>query len=371
MTSSGRLASALNSPRIVGLDALRALAVMLVLVNHSGVSDVAGLTFFNGGVGVEIFFVLSGFLITWLLLNELNRSGGIALMGFYRRRIARLMPAFYAYVLLGLLVSTLRSQPIPWEAVGASMLYVLNYHQGLNGAETHFLSHCWSLAVEEQFYFLWPFLLLALFLRRQNMVRFLLCTVLGIWVLRPVLFLFFDVPDAYVYRALETRADHLAVGCLLAVLLRQVRWQFLFDHLPKQWLLMLLLGLGLLLSSTAQRHMAYKYTLGYAIEPLLIAGLIPLVILAAQGQGWFARLLNAPLVVQMGEASYGMYLIHPLLMHPVRKGVEALTGSFALGVLVSIGAVTLLAFWSFKYFETPMRRRLAGHLPPVRPLPSA
>lgn len=349
-----------SGSRIPGLDFLRAIAVLLVLTDHSGLPNIGPLVVFNGGIGVEIFFVLSGFLITGILMAEIDKTGGIGLLAFYRRRAARLLPIFYAYMAFGLVYLTLRHMPIPWGAVGASAGYFLNYYQAFTGAQAHFLSHCWSLAVEEQFYFIWPFLLI--FIRKQqwSVVKSLLVGIGLVWVLRPTLMLVFNVPDEYLYRALETRADHLAMGCLLAVLLRSPDWQQRFEQIARVPFILLLLSALLLVSSTLQTTYFYKYSVGYALEPVVMAILIPVVVLKAMQQGWISRVINARLFILIGQASYGMYLMHPILMHPVRNLVKLKTGSFELGVFASIALLTLIAHLSYRYFEEPVRQRLRG-----------
>jgi len=354
------LASALNGSRIPGLDFLRAISVLLVLVDHSGMSSVGPIGLFNGGIGVEIFFVLSGFLITWMLLHELDRHQDINLLDFYRRRAARLLPAFYAYVLIGIVYLSLRGLPVPWSAVLAACTYVLNYYQGLTGAVTHFLSPCWSLAVEEQFYLLWPFALLAVFRRRIPMIPFICTVILAVWICRPILMWVFHVSDEYLYRALETRADHLAMGCLLAMLMRQQTWLALSARWAQQRWLLPLIAVLLITSATLQQSQSYKYSLGYALEPVLIGIMIPLVVLRSAQSGWFARLSNWRGIVIVGQISYGMYLIHPIVMYPIRMAIFRATDSHLLGVVVSILAVIACAYVSFTWFETPVRARLRG-----------
>lgn len=360
--SGATLAAALGRPRVPGLDFLRAIAVLLVLINHSGLYKIGPLAVFDGGFGVEMFFVLSGFLITGLLLDELDKTGGIRLGSFYRRRAARLLPAFYAYLLIGLAYRLWRDSPIPWGAIVASALYVLNYYEIVVGTESRYVFHCWSLAVEEQFYLLWPLALLFVVRRGWSISKSLVVLVVAVWLLRPLLIVAFGVGDVYLYRALETRADQLGVGCLLAVVVRTVQWRAFFERLASRvWLVLALLA-GLIASLTLFRGtLLFQYGLGYTLEPVLVALLIPVVILAASGTGWMARLLNARVPVLIGQISYGMYLFHPVLMDPARHFfLRFMPGATPLAVIFSISVVFVVAYFSFRFFEQPLRQRLRG-----------
>lgn len=362
--AGGALTLALHGGRIPGLDFLRALAVFLVLADHAGIVPPGMPLLLNGAVGVQIFFVLSGFLITWMLLDETQRDGRIHLIDFYRRRFARLMPVFYAYVLLGALLLMAAHKPIPWPAVGSSLVYVLNYYQAMTGAATHFLSHCWSLAVEEQFYFLWPMTLILLMRLGWRLDTSIAVSVLLIWVYRAALQLSGSASDEYLYRALETRADQLLIGCLLAVLLKKAACRAWFEQLAARQAglhLALLALLGVLATSAAFDHILdYRYTLGYVIEPLATVLLLPLVVILAQrGRGPLARLANAPLTIKMGQASYGIYLFHQLLLYSLETRLTPLAGgSKVAGFLLAVLALSLLAHLSYTYFEMPLRKRL-------------
>lgn len=358
--SGGSLSLALASNRIPGLDFLRALAVLAVLVDHSGAFSDRAVSYFNGATGVQMFFVLSGFLITWMLLDETQRNGGINLRAFYLRRFARLMPIFYTYVLLGVVMLLVAHKLVPWSALASSLIYGLNYYQGLEGAPTHFLSHCWSLAVEEQFYFLWPLTLLFLMRAGMRLEASIIFLTFCVWVYRSGAQLMGLASDAYIYRALEMRADHLLIGCLLAVLLRQaeIRSRFERIHANQPWVLIVLFAV-LSLSSSLDGNLNYRYSLGYAIEPIATALLIPLVIIAAQNnRSLFARLVNAPLVVKAGQASYGIYLFHQLLLYSMETRLSAWTHSPFLGFAIAATILALLAHLSYTYFEMPIRRRL-------------
>jgi peptidoglycan/LPS O-acetylase OafA/YrhL len=358
------LLSALQQPRLAGLDALRALAVLLVIVNHLGPDRIGPVLVFDGSVGVELFFVISGFLITWLLLGEQERTGRIALGAFYQRRVARLLPASLAYVLAGMALLALRGQEIPWGAVVSTVFYGTNYYQAFTGAASHYLSHCWSLAVEEQFYLVWPFLLAALLRRGHSPRRALMVSIPLVWLYKAVLIFGFGVGEVYLYRALETRMDQLAAGCLLAVMLKMPRWRRHFEHLARlRWplpalVVALLLSMSLL-HETSQ--IAHKQLYGFALETGLLCALLPLVLIEATGHGKTAALLNARALVLIGQISYGMYLYHPFIVHPVHNTIVRLGGPPLLGILAAITVLVGVAWASFQWFEQPLRERLRPH----------
>lgn len=118
---------------------------------------------------------------------------------------------------------------------------------------------------------------------------------------------------------------------------------------------------GLLASTSLLRgSLSLKYLLGYAVEPVLVALLLPLVVLEAQRRSWAARLFNAAPLVLIGQISYGIYLFHPYVMHPVRNFIERRTGLAELGIVASMGAVIGVAYLSFIWFEQPLRQRWRG-----------
>jgi len=361
--ASSALEAAFRADRIQGLDFLRALAVSMVMLGHAmeGRADLPVPMGPLSGLGVKVFFVLSGFLITRLLQDEIDRHGSIDFFKFYRRRIARLMPVFYLYLAISMTALWVRGKPIPWDAVGAAVFYVVNYYQAFTGAQTNIVSHCWSLAVEEQFYMLWPLLIAALHARRKNIATALVAVVLGVWCWRLYLLLYTDTSVDYLYRALDTRADELAVGCLLAVLMRSQVWRdrlFAVTRLAIAGpVLMVLLYASALAGSGNE---VFKYGFGFMVEPLIIALLIVITLVACTRQGALARLLNGRLVVHVGQVSYCMYLFHGLIMYSTQRVVEARSGSFWFGLAASFAAVILFSSASFRWFETPLRQRISG-----------
>ena len=159
--SEVRLKDYLRRPEIPALHGIRALSAMAIVVYHLGYE------WANGDYGVIWFFVLSGFLITHLLLKEQAKTGSISIKGFYIRRSLRILPAFYGYCALYILASIAIGRALQWPPIIASALYVNNYYAALHG-RTNTMGHLWSLAVEEQFYLLWPLALTAFGANRRR-----------------------------------------------------------------------------------------------------------------------------------------------------------------------------------------------------------
>lgn len=335
---------------------MRAVAVLFVIWGHATEGRIAALPGLSG-LGVKVFFVLSGFLITRLLLDEFAASGRIDFIGFYRRRIARLMPPFYLFLGAGIAVALLRHHTVPWAAILSSVLYVTNYYQAFTGAQTNLVSHCWSLSVEEQFYLLWPVVASFLLRRQANVARALALIVLAVWCWRWVLLASTNASVHYLYRALDTRADELATGCLLAQLVRFPVWRArLAAVMRAPGLGLLLIAAVIALSETNSLNTSFRYGFAFVVEPPMIAVLVLIAVVASTGKGLLARLLGNRFAVHIGQISYGIYLFHGLVGYTVQRFVEQRSGSFWLGVACNFMAVITFASASFRWFETPMRR---------------
>ncbi len=338
------LAARLAAPQLPALNGVRAIAVLLVILYHFGFEAIPG------PLGVLIFFVLSGFLITWLLLAEDEETGGVSLARFYLRRALRIFPAFYAFFLLSAAALTVTGRELPWGHALSALLYLGNYYDALWQPPPSFVSHTWSLAIEEQFYLLWP----ALFIRYRRDLRTLTWLLVGLigatWVHRGVLYLS-GVDPQYMYYALDTRLDHLLVGCLLAVLLKrgalQSLWSFLCASAWRPALTLLLLA-----GSVALRYRfgyTYRNLVGFAVEPLLVAFLLVQLIRFSDHPAW--RWLNAPVPDYLGKLSYSLYLYQQITLLPVR---ELLAGTPVVAQLAAGLLVTLaVAMGSFYLIERP------------------
>ena len=210
-----------SNSKILEIQGLRALAAILVLIFHAKLLS-------GGFIGVDVFYVISGFLITGLLLKELNTTGQISLKAFYLRRSKRLLPASFLVLFVTAIFAWLILPPISRGSIGrdliATTLYISNYlfawwendYQNLNATPSPFI-HYWSLAVEEQFYIFWPLLLIALAKfksAKKFVVAFSLVTIasfaLGGWLT--------VVAPIWAFYSLPTRAWELSVGALIALL---------------------------------------------------------------------------------------------------------------------------------------------------------
>jgi peptidoglycan/LPS O-acetylase OafA/YrhL len=300
----------LKAKVISGLDALRALAVILVLIDHFLVFDhIWGIHFPLGPFGVTIFFVLSGFLITSMLLTEHRKTGGISLSNFYRRRAFRIFPTFYCCWILTMGFGYLTHR-FDWRAAAISFFYMMDYGRAYfrEGVLPHFpMWVTWSLAVEEKFYLLWPLLLLAL-LKRRSLIRNVALIILGLWVYRAVLYLAFRVSWDWVYNTFDMRADALLVGCLLSIAVNSERVRPICCYLLRsQWLVAIpVVALGLLLIWSDRRIV---HVIDWTLQPPFIA--IILLQVAYWGAKSWTVVRLAP-VRFIAQISYALYLYHPL-----------------------------------------------------------
>jgi peptidoglycan/LPS O-acetylase OafA/YrhL len=285
------------------LDGLRAVAVLAVVASHSHLAIPI-----PGDLGVSAFFVLSGFLITQLLVREWDKTGGVSLKRFYIRRTLRIFPAYYAFLFLSYMLDRRAGQEWSSGFLTNALTYTLNYFNAFNHHPVTSIAHAWSLGVEEQFYLLWPvaFLILAARGRRALAIGVSIAAVSAMaW--RSLLFLGFHADAAYVYNAFDTRLDNLAVGCLLALVVGGERVAGAARTLAgRAWYP--LLTLALLLTSRLAIGDRYHYSLGFTVDAILVAVLITQLLQLYQSHLW--RWLEWPTVRYLGAISYPIYLYH-------------------------------------------------------------
>jgi peptidoglycan/LPS O-acetylase OafA/YrhL len=351
------------------LDGVRGVAILLVIGAHY-VSPVV-----SGGniVGVQLFFVLSGFLITSLLLVEQARTQTISLRLFYVRRALRLLPAFYAMVLLYLLLVAVlgdKLQEDPGTAaasVGLASVYVFNFASAFGVKPALELGPLWTLSVEEQFYLVWPALLMALLARRTSaraLVTGLVVAIGLLWIARPITW---ELLGLRIYEYTHTWADSLLAGVLLAVLVHH-GWTArsrLFAVLATgraQLAAWAVVGVAALLGLKTS---ALTYAVGL---PILACAMATIVWGSASApQGAAARLLGHRLLVWVGVLSYSLYLYNLL----IRYALEAVIGDRpVLLLLVGVPLTFACAAASRVFVEEPALRlkdRVANRVPHREP----
>ncbi len=347
------------------LDGIRAIAVYLVVLFHAGSRRFTG-----GYVGVDVFFVLSGFLVTQVLLRDIDTYGSVRLPRFYGRRFRRLLPAaFVALVVTASVYVAISSPSEVAAALGgfkAAFLYATNWFF-IHRSTAYFggdisqnpVLHFWSLAVEEQFYLAWPLLLTAAFWLTRGLGRRRVAAVrsgIAIAALASVIWaLFLRTADAnHAYYGTDARAYQLLSGALIALL---PRLSSRFAFLPRASRFLLSFSFAaLLLVASSWIHLD---AIERGIAAVLTTSLILIVIDSTQG-GFVKRLLSSDPVVYLGKISYGTYLWHWPVILVITKLLHVNTTTT---VVFACLIATSLASLSFQMLEHPVRRspRLDAH----------
>lgn len=323
---------------IPALNGIRALAVLMVLVSHSGFGDII-----PGGFGVTVFFFLSGYLITTLLLVEFGAKDTIEVKKFYIRRFLRLTPPLmvtlvvtYLAVLFGV-----SDGGITLFGLLSQIFYFANYFS-IFFEQTDSLPAgtgvLWSLAVEEHFYFLYPIILLSfLGLSKRSVAAYamtLLCLVVLMWrfgiALEP------GFSETRIYYATDTRIDSILFGCILALTRNPMQSSDSQNILQKKHWMILFASIAVLAVTFVYRDLIFRQTLRYTLQGI---ALMPLFYLAiSRHQHWFFLSLSNPLLQRIGIYSYSMYLIHFFIIHLLQKHFSLDMKSLSL-----VGAAALLS----------------------------
>ncbi len=307
----------------------------------------------SGSTGVDLFFVLSAFLITSLLLRERQQTGGISLRLFYIRRILRIWPLYFFVVILGILFAHTMphfwyyTQSLSWYQVAGYLLFLSNWVYAIFGAPQSICAPLWTVSIEEQFYLIWP--VVARMLTRRGMmiagiVTFLLATA------SPIAIVLSGLRGDFSYFGSTSRCDSLALGIILALSV---------DRLPRLTrslrLLLVTVGLiGLPFSSwlTSQLYLPIvRLALGRLIISLSSAAILYGCMYSNN------KLLTSGWIVRLGKISYGLYALHftglLIVLSLLRPGhgFNLLVGK-ALGLVMTV----FLAFVSYRWVESPFLR---------------
>jgi peptidoglycan/LPS O-acetylase OafA/YrhL len=330
------------------IDGLRALAVLPVILFH------AGFEWFSGGfVGVDVFFVISGYLITTIIISEMA-EGRFSIINFYERRARRILPALFFVMLACLPFALLLLNPTDFESFGRSLIATATFSSNIffwsesgywhPAAELLPLLHTWSLAVEEQFYILFPIFLILFFKKGIKLVLLLLLILftlsLGIshWGA-------FNKPSATFF-LLPTRGWELLIGVFIAFYFHY--FSFLRNHVFNQ--LLSCIGLIMIIFSVLFFDETTPFPSLYALIPTIGTGLI---IFAATPNTFVNRLLSFSPFVGMGLISFSAYLWHQPLLAFARHNTMGEVSNIALFFLCFASIV--LAYLSWQWVEKPFR----------------
>lgn len=343
-------ATRLSGGTIPALDGVRALAVSLVFLAHAGLDKII-----PGGLGVTVFFVLSGYLITTLMRIEFDRNGRLDLPRFYQRRALRLLPPLAILITTAAALSWLGLIDGSFSLGGllSTLLHLGNYYiigHDFDGLPAG-VGVIWSLAVEEHFYLLYP-PLAGWLLRRQRPRAIAVLTLLTGMVLVWRLWLHAQgTAQAYLGMATDTRADAILIGCIAALWrnpwLQPTPVQRRYDAIVAT------LCIATLLISLLLRSDDFRFGPRYTLQALAIAPLLQIVIARAAQPGW--RWLDSAPLRYLGTVSYSIYLFHHLILFAVLKHWPLAP---RLATLLAATALTLLVAEAMRrWVEAPCARR--------------
>lgn len=353
---------------ITGLDGIRAIAVIMVLAYHLKLA-----LFKSGFLGVTVFFVLSGYLITGILISEVEEEGTIDLKNFWLRRIRRLVPAVMSMAVVIIFVSAVVNRIIFTKGCKdflASVLGFNNWWQIFNkvsyfeaaGVPSPF-THCWSLAIETQFYLIYPLILLEIYKlvkirgegRAKRALLFAGVTLLLALISVILMIVLFDPQQdaSRVYYGTDTRAFSLLFGALLAIL-----WEY--RMVPRRLSASVNMVLGsvsfavlLVMTIAINGSSNFWYRGGQFLGTILTV----LMVYAVSGRKtWLSRFLSNPVLKWIGDRSYSIYLWHYPIILLISKGIKASWWITLIEIVLSV----VLAELSYRFIETPIRHGIIG-----------
>lgn len=353
---------------ITGLDGIRAIAVIMVLAYHLKLA-----LFKSGFLGVTVFFVLSGYLITGILISEVEEEGTIDLKNFWLRRIRRLVPAVMSMAVVIIFVSAVVNRIIFTKGCKdflASVLGFNNWWQIFNkvsyfeaaGVPSPF-THCWSLAIETQFYLIYPLILLGIYKlvksreegRAKRGLLFAGVTLLLALISVILMIVLFDPQQdaSRVYYGTDTRAFSLLFGALLAIL-----WEY--RMVPRRLSASVNMVLGsvsfavlLVMTIAINGSSNFWYRGGQFVGTILTV----LVIYTVSGRKtWLSRFLSNLVLKWIGDRSYSIYLWHYPIILLISKGIKASWWITLIEIVLSV----VLAELSYRFIETPIRHGIIG-----------
>ncbi len=381
--------TAREAKHVPELDGIRGIAILIVLVGHFGstaggdtvkLGRAFGEVFGLGWIGVDLFFVLSGFLITGILLDSKGSTGYFS--SFYARRTLRIFPLYFLYVFVFFHVALpLGGLLHHGENIDRSgeiwyWLYLPNWWNG-SGHSIKYLIHFWSLGIEEQFYFTWP--LIVLIASRKTLKAICLMLIVISPLLRYI-FTYNSPPPLFLYNFTPFRMEPIALGALVAILVRETETSPFVVRLMKYlWVPALLIFAGMSVGSGTTSLGAVSISrFGYTCIDLIFASFVFFVALTVRGNHRVGMLTH-PMLRSCGKYSYGMYVLHmpiviflavPLAYVFSKTHLQLPFVRVIVAIAVGTGLTYIAALISWNLLESPFLRLkrkfpLAGPAPQV------
>lgn len=352
---------------VASLDGLRGLAVLAVVFHHYFPKKGTGLLGYvasSGWAGVDLFFVLSGFLITGILFDSLGSDGFY--QNFYIRRALRLFPVYLIFVCIALLLAHGPGHH-SWAMTLTYLIYASNivrfFQPDFNAVGPTYTGHLWSLAVEEQFYLIWPWIIAAL-ASRKRILKVCIYGSIAALALRLLLAHLPFPSKAFLYLELPTRADSLLIGAAVAMLVRDPKFMANL-RLSSVRVIGVLATVGTVILALHIHSFFWGYspinTWGFSLIPIASAACL---LLAISPGTWTNRILSCSFLRFYGRYSYGLYLVHyaprdycndvvwPAIANRVHE--KALAGLIFVGLILAVA--TAVAVLSFHFIELPFLR---------------
>jgi peptidoglycan/LPS O-acetylase OafA/YrhL len=354
---------------IKSLDGLRAIAVMFVVFYHAILVLPSLEPYLSGGfLGVDIFFVLSGFLISSILLDEYHKTHTVDLRNFYTRRFLRLMPAYWLQLTILYLFTDRFFTKALSDATYANnnflyaFFYLTNWHRAYHGSFiAGLLNHTWSLAIEEQFYLVWAGLILLMMrgmTRKRIMIATLMFVGLAVWYR---VFKWYGRGSVdLLYNSFISRMDALLIGCLASQVLT---WRILPEaFLRSRWLDVAgisaaFVAIGIMFNLKETYFSSFLYLGGFTVFAIAVA--VVIIWIANRRKGVGNKILECGPMVWIGKTSYGIYLWHSIAFAYIHQ-IEATPKFKLLAALALTLSLTAISYYALELPFLKLKKRFHG-----------
>jgi peptidoglycan/LPS O-acetylase OafA/YrhL len=340
---------------VPALDGIRAISILMVIISH--MAERGGFKYGKmvpGGMGVTVFFFISGYLITALLFKELYKTNTINFKAFFLRRILRLYPPLLLMLTILLSYILIIGKPIPYTEVFASLFYYENYFMVYSAVKDKYFGVIWSLSIEEHFYLVWPVLFIVFNKSKKGFTALAVLLIIIPLICRLYIASQYDaskLSDLITYYLTHCRFDAIAFGCLSAVLLNYSSKE---DYIKlTQYYFSIILAIILLLVSLTFRNEFFRQTYRYTLQGIALFILLP-GILSPQKHVYTAvkNALSGNLIVFIGKLSYSIYLFHWVAIQVTPR----LLPQKYLWLLVNIVITIVLSLFSYLIIEKPLMK---------------